>query len=109
VYLYLSAQMAKPAVESALAYTRQDRFKHLPGYEVLATHFHAGLVRRLHLSGSLDNVLPDFEAIKSAGITVFAPIDGGGIGMVVPGGPAQPPDRLQTPSRLLPRRPAAFG
>jgi len=95
VYLYVSTQAARPAVELALAYTHQDRFKPLPGYEVMATHFHAGLVRRLLLSGSLDNVLPDFEAMKSAGVTVFAPIDGGGVGMVVPGGaPAR--DRLET-------------
>jgi hypothetical protein len=95
VYLYVSTQQDKPAVESALAYTRQDRFKPIPGYEVMATHFHTGMVRRLKLSGGLDNILPDFEAVKAAGITVFAPIDGGGVGMVVPGGSRQPPDRLQ--------------
>jgi hypothetical protein len=95
LYLYVSAEPAHAAVESALAYTRQDRFKPVPGYEVMATHFHAGLVRRLSLSGGLDNVLPDFEAIKAAGVTVFAPIDGGGVGMVVPGGTA-PRDRLET-------------
>jgi hypothetical protein len=95
VYLYVSSGQAKPAIESALAYTRQDRFKPLPSYEVMATHFHGGLVRRLHLSGRLDNALPDFEVVKAAGITVFAPIDGGGVGMVVPGRNTQP-DRLQT-------------
>lgn len=95
VYLYVSTQPAKATVESALAYTRQDRFKPLAGYEVMATHFHGGLVRRLHLSGGLDNVLPDFEAMKAAGVTVFAPIDGGTLGMVVPGSTVQP-DRLQS-------------
>lgn len=95
LYLYVSGETGRAAVASALAYTRQDRFKPLPGYEVMATHFHAGLVRRLLLSGGLDNTLPDFEAMKSAGVTVFAPIDGGGVGMVVPGG-ERPRDRLQT-------------
>jgi len=93
LYLYVSGDMAHAAVQSALAYTRQDRFKPLPGYEVMATHFHSGLVRRLLLSGGLDNTLPDFEAIKAAGVNVFAPIDGGGVGMVVPGGTA-PRSRL---------------
>jgi hypothetical protein len=93
-YLYVSSEPARAGIESALAYTRQDRFKPLPGYEVMATHFHAGLVRRLLLSGGLDNLLPDFEAMKAAGVTVFAPIDGGGVGMVVPGGTA-PRDRLE--------------
>ncbi|HXB67896.1 MAG TPA: hypothetical protein VNY05_06620 [Candidatus Acidoferrales bacterium] len=95
LYLYVSSASARTTVESALAYTRQDRFKPLAGYEVMATHFHAGLVRRLLLSGGLDNVLPDFAAMKSAGVTVFAPIDGGGVGMVVPGG-ATPRGRLET-------------
>lgn len=94
VYFYVSSQPAQATVDAALAYTRQDRFKPLPGYEVMATHFHTGFVRRLRLSGSLDNALPDLEAMKSAGVNVFAPIDGGGVGMVVPGG-ARPPDRLQ--------------
>jgi len=93
LYLYVSGDMAHAAVQSALAYTRQDRFKPLPGYEVMATHFHSGLVRRLLLSGGLDNTLPDFEAIKAARVNVFAPIDGGGVGMVVPGGTA-PRSRL---------------
>jgi hypothetical protein len=93
LYLYVSGETAHPAVQSALAYTRQDHFKPLPGYEVMATHFHSGLVRRLWLSGGLDNTLPDFEAIKAAGVNVFAPIDGGGVGMVVPGGTA-PRSRL---------------
>jgi hypothetical protein len=94
IYLYVSPAPAKKAVESALSYTRQDHFKALPGYEVMATHFHVGMVRRLLLSGGLDNTLPDIEAVKSVGIQVFAPIDGGGVGMVVPGGtPSR--DRLE--------------
>jgi hypothetical protein len=94
VYLYVSALPAQGAIEAALAYTRQDHFKPVPGYQVMATHFHAGLVRRLHLSGSLENMLPDFEVMKAAGINVYAPIDGGGVGMVVPGGAGRV-DRLQ--------------
>jgi hypothetical protein len=93
LYLYVSSETAHAASQSALAYTRQDHFKPLPGYEVMATHFHSGLVRRLLQSGGLDNTLPDFEAIKAAGVNVFAPIDGGGVGMVVPGGTA-PRNRL---------------
>jgi hypothetical protein len=95
VYFYVSSQPAQAAVESALAYTRQDRFKPLAGYEVMATHFHTGMVRRLRLSGGLDNVLPDFEVVKAAGVNIFAPIDGGGVGMVVPGGAGRI-DRLET-------------
>lgn len=95
LYLYVSSETGHAAAEAALAYTRQDRFKPLSEYEVMATHFHTGMVRRLVLSGGLDNLLPDFEAMKSAGVTVFAPIDGGGVGMVVPGEEA-PRGRLET-------------
>jgi hypothetical protein len=95
LYLYVSGETGHAAVESALAYTRQDHFQPLSGYQVMATHFHAGMVRRLLLSGGLDNQLPDIEAMKSAGINIFAPIDGGGVGMVVPGGGA-PRDRLES-------------
>jgi len=94
VYLYVSSQAGQETIDAALGYTRRDHFKALPGYQVMATHFHAGVVRRLGLSGSLENTLPDFEVVKAAGINIFGPIDGGSVGYVVPGGTA-PVDRLQ--------------
>lgn len=77
MYLYVSAGPAPTAIEAALAFTRQDRFKPLPGYQVMATHFHTGLVRRLRELGSLDAKLPDLEAVRATGINIFGPIDGG--------------------------------
>ena len=35
------------ALRAALAFTRQDRFKPLPGYQVMATHFHTSASGRL--------------------------------------------------------------
>jgi hypothetical protein len=80
VFLYVSAEPGQAALQSALAFTREDRYKPLPGYQVMATHFHTSVVQRLREMGSLDAKLPDFEAVRAAGINIFAPIDGGGGG-----------------------------
>ena len=91
VYLYVSAEPAQGAVRSALAFTHEDRFKPLAGYQVMATHFHTAMVGRLRQSGGLDARLPDLDLLKATGINIFAPIDGGGLGF---GGPRS--DRLKT-------------
>jgi hypothetical protein len=93
VYLYASAGAGAEAVKGALAFTREDRFKALAGYQVMATHFHSALVGRLRKMhhGDLDVRLPDLDVVKAAGINIFAPIDGGGLGFG--GGPT---DRLAT-------------
>ncbi len=89
VFFYVSAEPGRAALESAVAFTRGDRFKPLPGYQVMATHFHTGLVRRLQASGSLDTRLPDLDVMKATGVNIFAPIDGG-----FGGGRGNPADRL---------------
>ena len=47
VYFYVSAGAGTDAARGALAFTREDRFKAVPGYQVMATHFHSALVGRL--------------------------------------------------------------
>ena len=81
VYFYVSAGAGENAARGALAFTREDRFKAVPGYQVMATHFHSALVGRLRaMGGDLDVRLPDLDVVKAAGINIFAPIDGGGLG-----------------------------
>ena len=58
---------ATAALDAALAFTHGDRFKPLPGYQVMGSHYHVGMVPRLEDSGSLDNRLNDVEAMKAAG------------------------------------------
>ena len=87
VYFYVSAEPAQAAAESALAFTRQDRYKPLAGYQVMATHFHTSFVERLREMGGLDAKLPDLMAIKATGINIFAPIDGGAPPPFATGGP----------------------
>ena len=76
VFLLVSAEPAETAVESALAFTHGDRFKPLPGYQVMGSHYHVGLVPRLQELGGLDNRLNDIEAMKGAGINIYGVIDG---------------------------------
>lgn len=76
LFLYVTASAGLAAMDEALAYTRQDHFKALPGYQVMATHFHTSIPRRVKELG-LDAKLPDVEAIRAAGVNIYAPIDGG--------------------------------
>ena len=104
VYLYVSAEPGRPPWSRRSRITRSDHYKPLPGYKVMATHFHAGLATAAR-TGSLNDVLPDFEVVKAAGINIFAPIDGW-----------QQRHRRrrarrrshQEPGALLPGRPIAF-
>lgn len=78
VYFYVTVGTAEAAHAGAAAFTRQDRFKALPGYQVMAAHFHMSLVARARAAGGLDAKVPDLEVLKAAGINIAAPIDGGG-------------------------------
>jgi hypothetical protein len=86
----LTFKLAQATIQSALAYTRDDHHKPIPGYQVMATHFHTGMVRRLTQLGGLDQTIPDFDLMKGAGVNIFAPIDGGSGGgagdLAVPSG-----------------------
>ena len=78
VFFYVSADAAQPAFESALNFTRHDRYKPLPGYQVMAQHFHTSPVPRMLAAGGLDVRLPDFDAMKAAGVNIFGPVGPGG-------------------------------
>jgi len=90
IFLYPRAQNGASAIDGALAFTRHDRFKSIPGYQVMATHFHMGLVRQARVGGGADAQVADLEVMKAAGITIVAPIDGGG-GFTPPPTPGNPP------------------
>jgi len=76
VFFYVSPEQAPAAVEAALTYTRGDHFKPLPGYQVMGSHYHVGMVPRLKESGSLDNRLNDVESMKAVGVNIYGIIDG---------------------------------
>ena len=76
VFFYVSTEPASSAVEGALAFTHGDKFKSLPGYQIMGSHYHVGMVPRLKESGSLDHRLNDVESAKAVGINIFGVIDG---------------------------------
>ena len=76
VFLYVSPEPAPAAVDAALTFTHGDHFKPLPGYQVMGSHYHVGMVPRLKESGSLDNRLNDVESMKAVGVNIYGIIDG---------------------------------
>lgn len=76
VFLYVSAEPAQAAVHAALAFTNGDRFKPLPGYQVMGSHYHVGLVERLNHLGGFDHRLNDVESMKAIGVDIYGVIDG---------------------------------
>ena len=83
VYFYASADAAQAALDPVLALTHGDRYKPLPGYQVMNHHYHMDLGERL-LAAGLDAEVPDLQALKALGITIVSQIDsivaGGGRG-----------------------------
>jgi len=69
-YLYLSRSDAAATREAVLAYTHGDRFRAVPGYQVMATHFHTAFTEELKKSGSLDVQPPWISAIRGLGVNI---------------------------------------
>ena len=80
VFFYVSADAGRPTFEAALNYTRGDRYKPIPGYKVMAQHFHTSPVPRAMALGGLDVRLPDFDVMRAAGVEIFGPVGPGGAG-----------------------------
>jgi hypothetical protein len=75
VYFYASAEAAAATLDPVLAFTHGDRFKALPGYQVMNHHYHMDLGQRLLQAGSLDAEIPDLHALKSLGINIVSQVD----------------------------------
>ena len=96
MFLYVSGEPAQASFESAIAFTHGDRYKPLPGYQVMNHHYHMDLGQRLGQAGSLDAEIPDLVALKALGINIVSQIDsiqGGGegtpAGAQYPGAPSR--------------------
>src|SRR5262249_6811687 len=66
--------------DAALAFTHGDRYKAIPGYQVMNHHYHMDLGQRLGAAGSLDAEIPDLVALKALGINIVSQIDSVGFG-----------------------------
>jgi hypothetical protein len=54
VYFYLSAGDGRATQTAVLAYTHEDRYKPLPGYQIAISHFHTHFNEQLTDAGTLD-------------------------------------------------------
>ena len=70
VYFYLSPANAGATREAVLSYTHGDRFRPLPGYQVMATHFHTAFTEELTNAASLDIQPPWISAIRALGVNI---------------------------------------
>ena len=79
IFFELDAAPGHETVDAVLAYTRDDHYKALPGYWVMARHFHTSPIPRLLAMGGIGTPLPDFELMRSAGVNIAGPVGGGGL------------------------------
>lgn len=107
VFLYPSAEPAPATYDAAMAFTHDDRFKALPGYQVMSHHFHMDLGQRLLQAGSLDADIPDLTAAKALGINIVSQVDSimGGAGEPTPDGATFPGGRTITAATRPPAAP----
>jgi hypothetical protein len=70
VYFYLSPDDPDACREAALAFTHGDRYKSLPGYKTLVTHFHTAFTQELLDSGSLDTTPPWIPMMRALGVNI---------------------------------------
>lgn len=106
VFLYPSADTGEATFERALAFTHGDRYKPLPGYQVMNHHYHMDLGRRLGEAGSLDADIPDLVALKALGINIVSQVDSVGLGVENPPVGAQYPGRPPVQPRTTPLPPS---
>ena len=78
IYFEIDAAPARQTIAAALAYTRDDHYQALPGYLVMARHYHTNPVPRILAEGGLGTAFPDWELVRAAGVNVVGPVGGGG-------------------------------
>jgi hypothetical protein len=69
-FFYASAEPAEATRQAALAFTRGDVFKAVPGYKTFVNHFHLRVVDRMRVGG-FDTPLQDLMAMKGIGLNVI--------------------------------------
>jgi len=70
VYFYLSPDGDRAAQQAVLAYTHDDTFKPVPGYKVMASHFHLDFNELLRDRKTLDYRPPWVDVFHALGINI---------------------------------------
>jgi len=75
VYFYLDSGNAQTAQQAVMAFTHDDVYKALPGYQVMVSHFHFHLNEELTDAGTIDHQPPWIPTFKALGINIAALCD----------------------------------
>lgn len=70
VYFYLSPEDSRATQEAVLAFTHDDRYKEMPGYQVLVSHFHMHFNEQLSDAGTIDLQPSWLQVFRSLGINI---------------------------------------
>ena len=70
VYFYLSPDSGRETQRRVLAFTHNDRYKPLPGYQVAVSHFHTHFAEQLLDAGTFDWRPPWLPAFRGLGINI---------------------------------------
>jgi len=70
VYYYLNAGDSHATQEAVLAFTHEDRYKPIPGYKVMVSHFHMHFNEQLSDAGTLDLRPSWIDVFRGLGINV---------------------------------------
>ena len=70
MFFYASPEPGEATRQAALAFTRDDVFKAVPGYKTFVNHFHLRVVDRMRVGG-FDTPLQDLIAMKAIGLNVI--------------------------------------
>jgi hypothetical protein len=77
VYFFIAPGTGQAALDGVLAFTRGDHYQPLPGYWVMARHFHTSPITRMLEGDGLASPLPDFEVARATGVNIFGPVGAG--------------------------------
>jgi hypothetical protein len=70
VYFYLSPENDRATQQAVMAYTHDDVYKSVPGFKVLASHFHLDLNEMLRDRNTLDYRPPFVDVFHALGINI---------------------------------------
>lgn len=70
VYFYLSPEDGEATERAALAFTHEDRYKEMPGYQVLVSHFHMHFNEQLSDAGTMDLQPSWLQVFRGLGINI---------------------------------------
>jgi hypothetical protein len=70
VYYYLSAADGQATQKSVLAFTHEDRYKAMPGYQIAVSHFHTHFNEQLTDAGTIDLQPTWLPVFRELGINI---------------------------------------